>query len=103
MEYFYSLNIVVNIIKLNGYKSYEEFLENDIVFEGEICVYEYYYLKTLMINNYELENLKIIPDFKNNLKNIINLKLKDKNLQFLFNKEIPTNNFKYVFLDRNLV
>ena len=99
MEYFYSLNIVVNIIKLNGYKTYEEFLENDIVFEGNICVYEYYYLKTLMINNYELEDLKIIPDFKNNLKNIINLNLEDKNLKFLFNKEIPTNNFKYVFLD----
>lgn len=103
MEYFYSLNLIVNIIKLNGYKSYEEFLENDIVFEGEICVYEYYYLKTLMINNYELEDLKVIPDFKNNLRNIINLKLEDKNLKFLFNKEIPTNNFKYVFLDGKLV
>ena len=37
----YSYNLICNLVNLNNYESYEEF-KNNLVFEGNICSYEYY-------------------------------------------------------------
>lgn len=97
-ELLYSYNTICNIIKLNGYSNYKEFTQNKKFF-GEICTYEYYYLKGLMYNNYKL----IIPNKKNDFtllyKTIMTMNKNDPLLEDVFNNMVSQTNFKYTFYD----
>ena len=94
-ELIYSYNTVYNLAKLNGYKDYDDFI-NKQVFYGDICFYEYYYLKALMYNNYEyVINVDGIRMYKNIFKICNN---KDLLLKEIFNNGIKQYNYKYCYL-----
>lgn len=98
LELIYSFNTISNLIKLNNYNSFEEFMSN-IIFKGEICIYEYYYIKGLMYNNFELKLGKTKQDFEKIYLDIINM-IKMTNNSNILLKDIyenykKQNNFKY--------
>ena len=102
IELLYSYNTIANLIIINGYKTYEEFMEKEF-FYGNICIYEYYYLKGLMYNNFPIIIIK--PDNNNcnkfNLmvyESIIKLKRFDKLLQEICNNYIKQTNYSYIFI-----
>lgn len=99
IELLYSYNLICNLAKINGYQSYDEFMKN-MIFEGTICTYEYYFLKGLMYNNFDIEFGKDIDDFKNIYVKIIEMIEKIKfsddillNQIYLFQKK--QKNFAY--------
>ena len=99
VELLYSYNLICNLASLNGYKSYNKFKDN-LVFEGNICGYEYYFIKGLMYNNYEIYIGNSINDFKNIYRQIIvmieKIKLSDDILLCeLYEKQKKQKNFKY--------
>jgi hypothetical protein len=95
IEIIYSYNTISNIIKLNNFTDYEEFKKNKS-FCGDICFYEYYFLKALMYNNLILEKPISKNDFSRYYSKII--KINDDNLlKEVFNKSIKQNNFSYIF------
>ena len=98
MEILYSYNTIANLIKLNEYANYEEF-KNEKKFKGDICVYEYYYLKALLYNNYELNLCLNEKEFIENYSKIINIEKNDPLLENIYNKAIKQTNFKYIFYD----
>lgn len=98
LELIYSYNTIANLIKLNEYRSYDDF-ESEKKFRGDICVYEYYYLKGLMYNNYKLKLSSSKEDFQNNYSKIININKNDPLLKDIFNNMVPQTNFKYTFYD----
>ena len=98
LELLYSYNTIANLIKLNDYITYDDF-ELEKKFKGEICVYEYYYLKGLMYNNYKLIICGNKDEFKDNYFKIININKNDPLLKDIFNNMIKQTNFKYTFYD----
>lgn len=99
LELLYSYNIIANLIKLNGYSNYNEF-KNILFFKGDICKYEYYYVKALMYNNFILKIGNNLNDFINIYTNIINMIKKNQINDDLLMKDIYDNyvkhdNFKY--------
>lgn len=103
VEILYSYNTIGNLIKLNEYSNYSNFISKQI-FSGEICIYEYYYIKGLMYNNFYLEHdfgLCSEPrEFEQIYRNIINMieKQKDNNdklLESVYNNLKSQKNFKY--------
>ena len=95
IEIIYSYNTISNIIKLNNFTDYESFKKNKI-FCGDICFYEYYFLKALLYNNLILEKPVNKDDFLRYYPKII--KIDDDNLlKEVFNKSIKQNNFSYIF------
>jgi hypothetical protein len=95
IEIIYSYNTISNIIKLNNFTDYESFKKNKI-FCGDICFYEYYFLKALLYNNLILEKPVNKDDFLRYYSKII--KIDDDNLlKEVFNKSIKQNNFSYIF------
>lgn len=99
LELLYSYNLICNLIKLNEYTSYDEF-KKKIFFKGEICKYEYYYIKALMYNNFLLTFGDKLEDFINIYCDIINMINNLKNnddlmMEQLYNIYIQHNNFKY--------
>ena len=99
IEIIYSYNLVCNLIKLNGYKNYDEF-KNINVFDGNICGYEYYYIKALMYNNFILMFGNNLNDYKCIYMNIINMiinirKYDDKLMSQIYTQCFKQNNFKY--------
>ena len=99
LELLYSYNLICNLIKLNDYSTYEEF-RTKIAFDGEICKYEYYYIKGLMYNNFELKFGNDLKDFINIYNRIIVMIEKIKINDDIFIKEIYINcikqtNYKY--------
>jgi hypothetical protein len=98
LELIYSYNTIANLIKLYEYRSYDDF-ESEKKFRGDICVYEYYYLKGLMYNNYKLKLCSSKEDFQNNYQKIININKNDPLLQHIFNKRrysIPILNIHFM-------
>ena len=98
VEIIYSNNIIANLIKLNG------LLVDDFVkepsFKGEICFYEYYYLKTLMYNCYEIKLYKTANEFKNFYEMVINNFVTCRENDLLKNSYknmVITHNFKYMY------
>ena len=69
------------------------------VFQGEICFFEYYYLKGLMYNNYEYRIIKDSEDSPNKLYNdVIGLINKnDKLLEEIYKNQKKQNNFKFCY------
>jgi len=98
MEILYSYNTISNLIKLNNYEGFEDF-KKEKKFRGDICVYEYYYLKGLLYNNYELCLCNSKEDFKNNYEKIINIEKEDLLLEDIFNNYQNQTNFSYIFYD----
>lgn len=99
IELIYSYNLISNLIDINGYTNYDDF-RNKLFFSGEICKYEYYYIKALMYNNFELEFGNCLNDFKCIYSNIINMIKKNQNIDDLLMEEIYNNhithsNYKY--------
>ena len=99
VELLYSYNLICNLVTLNGYITYDNF-KDKIVFEGNICGYEYYFIKGLMYNNFEIMIGENIEDFINIYKKIIimieKIKLSDDillNEIYLYQKK--QLNFKY--------
>jgi hypothetical protein len=95
IEIIYSYNTISNIIKLNNFTDYEEFKKNKS-FCGNICFYEYYFLKALMYNNLILEKPVSKNDFSRYYSKIIKIN-DDDLLKEVFNKSIKQNNFSYIF------
>lgn len=91
IQLLHSYNIVANLIKING-KTYEEFLQ-DKSFKGDICIYEYYFLKALA---YEIDISKydIFKDQKKIYEKIIYLE-PNKLLEKIFEISYPTQHFNY--------
>jgi hypothetical protein len=71
-ELLYSYNTISNIIKLNGYNSWNKFAKSN-TFEGSICTYEYYYVKALAYNNLGFELGSKPQDFVNIYLQIIKM------------------------------
>ena len=95
IEILYSYNTISNIIKLNNFTDYDTFKKNK-TFCGDICFYEYYFLKALLYNNLILEKPTNKNDFSKYYSKII--KINDDNLlKEVFNKSIKQNNFSYIF------
>jgi len=93
-ELLYSYNLISNLIKLNNYSSISQFIQNP-VFIGDICFYEYYFIKALLYNNFTLSN----SDFISIYTEIINIPKSDPLLPFIFNHKFKKiTNFKYCSL-----
>ena len=100
IEIIYSYNLIANLIKLNGYKNYKDFLKSK-VFMGDICIYEYYYIKALLYNNYILKLGFDLNEFSNIYIEIIEIikknNIKDDVLMInIYDNFIKINNFKYI-------
>lgn len=95
MELLYSYNTIGNLIKLNKL-NYQEFKKHP-KFLGDICFYEYYFLKALEYNNLDF----ILPtnkkDFKQTYLKIININKNDLLLENICENTIKQINFKYTF------
>ena len=99
LEIIYSYNLICNLIKLNGYLSYDEF-RTKMSFGGEICKYEYYYIKGLMYNNWELKFGNELEDFEKIYTSIISMikyiKITDDvMMEDIYSKCVKQKNFKY--------
>jgi hypothetical protein len=97
IEFIYSCNVLSNIIKINGYSTYDDFY-NGGYFKGSICVYEYYYLKCLMYNNFKLPNINNVGLFSYIVTSIITMNKYDLVLKYIFDIHIPDNNYRYVII-----
>ena len=93
-EILYSYNVVANLLRINGYNDYEEFLKSQN-FKGDICVYEYYYIKALMYNNFRIYKMKTCFDVENFYDKILKMDRDDEIMRIVFNIYIKNNNFKY--------
>jgi len=96
IELIYSYNIISNLILLNQYKSYDDFKKSKS-FKGEICFYEYYYLKALMYNNYIFKDNDSLSSTIENYKSIINMSTDDALLEQMFPLCVKQSNFSYIY------
>lgn len=99
LEIIYSYNLICNLINLNGYLTYDEF-RSKMTFGGEICKYEYYYIKGLMYNNWELKFGNKLEDFVDIYTSIISMiknikNADDKMMREIYSKHIKQKNYKY--------
>jgi hypothetical protein len=99
LELIYSYNIIANLIDLNGYSDYNQF-RSKLFFRGNICKYEYYYIKALMYNNFILKFGNDTNDFKCIYTDIIEMikKIQNKDdllMELIYNNHIIHKNFKY--------
>jgi hypothetical protein len=95
IEILYSYNTISNIIKLNNFTNYSDFIKEK-TFIGDICFYEYYFLKALLYNNLILIKIENQDDYIKLYEKIIKIN-NDNLLQEIFNKSIKQNNFSYIF------
>jgi len=91
--------LLFNLIKLIDYLSYDEF-KLKMSFAGEICKYEYYYIKGLMYNNWELKFGNELEDFEKIYTSIISMikyiKITDDvMMEDIYSKCVKQKNFKY--------
>lgn len=99
LEIIYSYNLISNLIKMNGINDYDSFA-NKKVFIGDICIYEYYYLKALMYNNFVISFGSSLDDFKKIYISILKMIKKNNLNDDTLMKEIFDNcqiqyNYKY--------
>ena len=102
IELLYSYNTVANLLRINNYKTYADFIKKEN-FAGDICVFEYYYLKALMYNKYPIiiidsEDAESCNKFTQIYEQIIKLNRKDKLLQEICNNYVKQTNFSYIFI-----
>lgn len=99
LEIIYSYNLISNLIKMNGINDYNNFV-NKKVFSGNICIYEYYYLKALMYNNFDILFGSTLNDFQKIYMSILSMIKKNNQNDDVLMKEIFDNhqkqlNYKY--------
>lgn len=99
IELLYSYNLICNLVNLGNYESYEDF-KNKLIFESHICSYEYYFVKGLMYNNYNIIIGNNLNEFENIYNRIIIMieKIKlhdDKLLKQIYSFCKKQINFKY--------
>lgn len=99
VEIIYSYNVVSNLIDINEYSNYNEFREKKI-FLGNICKYEYYYIKALMYNNFILKFGNNLNEFIEIYTDIINMIKKinfndDPLMASIYTNHIKHYNYKY--------
>ena len=99
IELVYSYNVIANLIDLNGYSNYNQF-RSKVFFMGNICKYEYYYIKALMYNNFILKFGNNLDDFKCIYIDVIEMIKKIQNtddslMELIYNNYIIHKNFKY--------
>ena len=95
LELLYSYNTIANLAILSNIGN----LDDEIIFKGDICIYEYYYIKGLMYNNFELIFGHKLDEFKKIYQNIIKMINNinaDKLLKNIFVVYVKQNNFKYM-------
>ena len=93
IELIYGYNIVANLIKLQNV-DYDTFIKNPC-FKGNICIYEYYYLKALAYT-IDISKYDIFKDQKNIYEEILQLK-NDKLLKHIYINMVPVKNFSYIY------
>jgi hypothetical protein len=98
VELLYSYNTICNLIKINNYSSFKDFSVNKKFF-GEICTYEYYYLKGLLYNNLKLCIPKTKKQFEQVYRQIISIEKDDPLLENVFLHSVEQRNFNYVFYE----
>jgi hypothetical protein len=109
IELFYSINLIVNLGKLNNYSNFNDFISN-IHFKGNICFFEYYLVKSLLYNYLDFNKLNIcnynylsnVNDYKilyNHIINICTNNINNNIIQYLYNLNIHYHNFKYCYSD----
>jgi len=101
IELLYSYNTIVNIAKLNKYENWNDFIKSEI-FYGNICIYEYYYLKGLLYNNFNFRICNKLYEFISLYNDIINVMDKSKYEKLLidiYTKSIRQTNYKYMILN----
>jgi hypothetical protein len=90
------------LIKINGYTNFNDFIDKK-VFKGNICFYEYYYVKGLLYNNFELIFGSNINDFKNIYEQISSM-MANENIQYdnlledVYNNSFYQKNYKYIII-----
>lgn len=97
-EILYSYNTITNLAHLNKYKSYQEFIKSKTFF-GNICIFEYYFVKGLMYNNFELVLPKNSNEFINMYSKINEIIVNVENdilLEEIYNLSKPQSNYKYI-------
>lgn len=102
-EIHYSFNLIANLIKLNNL-TFSQFISNP-VFIGDICFYEYYFVKSLLYNHLVLSNFNsnFIRLYQEIINIIINLN-KNQNsnshklLKHFYLNLTKISNFKYCHL-----
>jgi len=100
IEIFYSYNIISNLIYLNNYKNWDDFKSN-LNFYGDICFYEYYFIKGLLYNNYIFEIGTNIDSYKKIYLSIIKIiknfnTKEDKLLKKIYKHFFNNKNYKYM-------
>jgi hypothetical protein len=98
IEIIYSYNTIANLSFLNGYKNYDEFIINKS-FLGNICFYEYYFIKGIMYNYFLLvmpNNKEKFMELYQTIINIISNYNSDLLLKDIFNNYSKQKNFKYI-------
>jgi hypothetical protein len=98
IEIIYSYNTIVNIIKLNKYQNYNDFIKKEELV-GSICFYEYYYIKGLLYNNLILSFPKNFNEFVKLYERIITIaknSYQDKLLKHIFEIYQKQLNYKYI-------
>jgi hypothetical protein len=98
LEIIYSYNTIANLAILNNYNNYDDFIKNETFF-GNICFYEYYYVKGLLYNNFLINipnNSKEFLELYKNIINVIHNSNKDLLLKDIFNNYCKQNNYKYM-------
>lgn len=100
LELLYSYNLICNLIDLNNYFDYEDF-EKSKIFIGELCVYEYYFVKAISYNNLILEFGTSPDDFVKLYGKIIDFVnryngKKDELMEAIYNSHFKWHNFKYI-------
>lgn len=98
IELVYSFNTIVNLANLNSHDNYNDFIKKEF-FLGEICIYEYYYIKGMMYNSFKFRLCKNKEEFIFLYEDIIDIMSKtkkDKLLKDIFNKKIKQNNYGYL-------
>lgn len=94
VELLYSYNTIYNLARINNYKNYEDFIASKS-FKGNICFFEYYYLKGLMYNNY-IYTINNVPDVL--YEDVLNLIDKNEDLlEEVFKQKLEQTNYKFCY------
>lgn len=99
VELIYSNQTICNLVRLNGFDSWNDFIQAQL-FRGNICAYEYYYIKGLMYDGMILEFGNSFNDYAKIYENITKMIINTKSSRLLENiynlEERQTQtNFKY--------
>lgn len=100
IEILYSTIVVLSIIKMNHYMNLKEFNEKKC-FHGDISIYEYYYIKWLLLFLFDFTNQNNIYERICEIHEIPPVLL--RKLENIYQKVKILKNYKYVFCTREKI